>query len=425
MPASVESPRSTTEAARMAALQIDRILRSNTFRTCEVLRNLLTFLAAKAVDGRADLKSKEIATVVFGRSDQFDSQSDSVVRVQTGRLRSKLAEYYVDEGAEDTVVVSIPKGTYALAWHNRHPAQDHAAGSATLEIPPAEEVQTVAPKARSNRRLVLVAAVTALVTVVAVLGYWAGTIAQQKRASQRQRSALSTFWSVFLDGNEPPLIVFSNLKLVGSLNEGFHVFRNEGADRDQPVFDSWSTVGEVMGVFNIERTLSNLGKSAIAKHGHLLTWDDARDRSLIFVGGPLADTPLKDVSLFRGLQFTNRAPGVPRESGGVVNVHPRRGELALYNGPEARPFAFDYAVISLSPAFSNHHRMLALAGVTEYGTAGAADYLTREDHVAELLAALHVKTGEPIPFFEALLRVKIEGEVPVQYDLVLIHKTSS
>jgi hypothetical protein len=68
--------------------------------------------------------------------------------------------------------------------------------------------------------------------------------------------------------------------------------------------------------------------------------------------------------------------------------------------------------------------MLALAGVTEYGTAGAADFLTRDDQVSELLAALKVKAGQRVPWFEALLRVKVEGEVPVQYEIVSIHRAA-
>src|SRR5438067_2417961 len=57
-----------------------------------------------------------IATEVLGRPAGFDPQSDSTVRVQAGRQRVKLAEYYAQEGTNDPVLVEIPKGSYALTF---------------------------------------------------------------------------------------------------------------------------------------------------------------------------------------------------------------------------------------------------------------------------------------------------------------------
>ena len=46
-------------------------------------------------------RSTAFATEVFGRPSTFDPQMDSTIRVQAGRLRSKLAEYYASEGIDD------------------------------------------------------------------------------------------------------------------------------------------------------------------------------------------------------------------------------------------------------------------------------------------------------------------------------------
>src|SRR5258707_8357249 len=49
-----------------------------------------------------------------------------MVRVQAGRLRAKLSEYYSANGTDDSVVVELPKGTYVLAFHHRaHGARPH------------------------------------------------------------------------------------------------------------------------------------------------------------------------------------------------------------------------------------------------------------------------------------------------------------
>ena len=404
--------------------KVDKILRSTTFRSSEVLRNLLSFLAARALEKRSEsVKVKEIATRVFGRSDDFDSQSDSVVRVHMGRLRSKLAEYYVDEAADEDVVISIPRGSYAISLHRRN----HSTAVAETVVAPGEVTIPVSPPIADPKRTDryrYIGITIALMLGSAALTFWAATATRNGYATQPGKPALSTFWRGFVAGKETPLIVFSNLKLIGSLRDGMHLDRGDPGDRDKPGIKSWSTLGEVMGVFEITRTLALFHKSVQAKRGPLLTWDEAKDNNLVFVGGPLADTPVRDIAMFREFGFKNGQPGIPSESGAVLNLNPRKGEARIYFGPDARPFQFDYAVVSFRPGFNKSHQVLALAGITEFGTEGAAEFVSREDSVSELLSKLNVTPGQAVPWFEALLRVKLEGGVPVQYEIVLVHKAS-
>src|SRR5580704_17649976 len=100
--------------------QIDNIIKSHSLRGSESLRKLLQYLAKQALEHPdAPLKEYQIATEVYGRSADFDPQSDSTIRVQAGRLRMKLAEYYASEGAADLLVVKIPKGSYHLTFEAR------------------------------------------------------------------------------------------------------------------------------------------------------------------------------------------------------------------------------------------------------------------------------------------------------------------
>src|SRR5580692_5205607 len=111
--------------------QINRLVNSQTLHGSESLCKLLRYLAKHAVEhpGTA-IKEFQIATEVFGRSADFDPQLDSMVRVQAGRLRSKLTEYYSSDGLEDPIVVELPKGTYVLSFHPRSisPAKAPVAG---------------------------------------------------------------------------------------------------------------------------------------------------------------------------------------------------------------------------------------------------------------------------------------------------------
>src|ERR1700688_4947155 len=104
--------------------QIERLTHSHALRKAESLCKLLRYLAdhALAHPGVA-LKEYQIATEVFGRPTDFDPQADSAIRVQAGRLRLKLVDYYSHEGLADTIVVEMPNGAYTLDFHHREMAR--------------------------------------------------------------------------------------------------------------------------------------------------------------------------------------------------------------------------------------------------------------------------------------------------------------
>ena len=98
-------------------------------------RNLLSYLVTEELEGRGErLKAYSIATEVLGRPNNFDPQQDSIVRVEIGRLRQALERYYLIEGKDAPIVISIPKGQYRPVFTAAHP---DAPEPARLAPPPA------------------------------------------------------------------------------------------------------------------------------------------------------------------------------------------------------------------------------------------------------------------------------------------------
>src|SRR5207245_6750060 len=112
--------------------EIDKLPASQPLHGSESLCKLLRDLGKQALEHPGvPVKEYQIATEVVGRQADFDPQLDSMVRVQAGRLRTKLAEYYSTEGGTDRIVVELPKGSYAVAFHDRaNAATVHGNGSA-------------------------------------------------------------------------------------------------------------------------------------------------------------------------------------------------------------------------------------------------------------------------------------------------------
>lgn len=92
---------------------LTRILASEPFAASDRLRNLLRYLVEEALAGRGNrLKGYRIAVEVFNRGEEFDADTDPLVRIQAGRLRRALDRYYAGDGDRDAVRISIPKGGY-------------------------------------------------------------------------------------------------------------------------------------------------------------------------------------------------------------------------------------------------------------------------------------------------------------------------
>lgn len=93
--------------------ELERVLASRGFRGSARKRRFLQFIVETAQAGHADrIKAYTIAVDVFDRDPSFDPLTDPVVRVEGGRLRRCLEQYYQTEGAANPVQITIPKGGY-------------------------------------------------------------------------------------------------------------------------------------------------------------------------------------------------------------------------------------------------------------------------------------------------------------------------
>ncbi len=95
---------------------LERVLASPMFLQSEQQRRFLRYIVTETVAGKTErLKGYTIGVEVFKRDPDFDPAIDSIVRVEAGRLRSKLREYYAGEGRADPAHFDLPKGSYVPA----------------------------------------------------------------------------------------------------------------------------------------------------------------------------------------------------------------------------------------------------------------------------------------------------------------------
>src|SRR3954453_20941306 len=91
--------------------QLQKVLSSTGFARNDRLSGFLRFVVEQELSGRGDeIKESIIGVEFFGRQPNYDVRQDSVVRTEAGRLRARLAEYYLAEGASDALFIDLPKG---------------------------------------------------------------------------------------------------------------------------------------------------------------------------------------------------------------------------------------------------------------------------------------------------------------------------
>lgn len=88
-------------------------LRSRAFAGSRRAQEFLTLLVEHALAGRFDsLHERAIGAEMFGRPLDYDTATDSVVRVKATEVRKKLARFYAEAEPEPDVHIELPSGTY-------------------------------------------------------------------------------------------------------------------------------------------------------------------------------------------------------------------------------------------------------------------------------------------------------------------------
>lgn len=397
---------------------VERLVRSHVLHGSESLCKLLRYLAEQSLQNPGSaVKEYQIATEVLGRPADFDPHLDSAIRVQAGRLRVKLAEYYATEGDQDPIVVELPKGTYTVAFHHRA-----ALPKTKREEPPQDSPGRKARHLLLNWSAAVVALSILLAAVVATLVVrWENrTRTASSSASQSSPTVFRTFWRGFVSDPGEPLVVFSNAAFVGRPETGMR-YRNPQEDSGRLILDHYTGVGEVLAVHELDRVFRLLNRQLRVKRGSLFSLDDAKNNDLIFVGSPAENLTLRDIPVSEQFVFQRLGSGRRKGDLAVVNLHPAPGEPAYFAAsPSKVALSEDYAVIALLRGLNPTESVLILAGTTTIGTQAAAEYVCHEDSLTQLLSRLTVPSSGEMKPFEVVLHVKVARGVPVESEIVAL-----
>ena len=193
--------------------QLERILEDPHFKGSKRYTRFLRFIVEEALSGNSGgIKERSLGIAVFDRPLDYDTYSDSIVRVAASEVRKRIAQYYDTPGHDHELRIGLPSGSYTPEFRlGRHHASGvttvHADnGLRTLESGLTSETEGVTKKVESqggrlfSRRTSIYLLILAAACVGAVL---LGRVALRTPA---ETNSLSALWGPVVEKTDSVVI---------------------------------------------------------------------------------------------------------------------------------------------------------------------------------------------------------------------------
>ncbi len=388
-----EPQRNAVAQPELARGQMERVLASPLFRESPVQQRLLRYLGEQTLAGAAaGLKEYSIGSAVFGRRDDFDPRTDSIVRVQAGVLRKKLTAYYDEFGAQDPWTIELPRGHYVLSFTSR-------------VVPPVSRPGEV-------RRHPIWPYVAAGVVAGAIVTGLAITTVFRQATPPPSASVASAdwanhpLWKGFFEPRTPVKLVIGAPFLVnvdGLLLRDVDVNTPEDIARSANVrhfeqerhavsnaVEIYTGMGEAEGASLLTRFFMRFGIDLPMIRNNQTRWQDLSAGNVIFLASLRFRTLGRELDRPSDFQFIT----TPGRQSSLKNLRPKPGEAAVYQcslSNSTRASGRDFALVTVWPSTFPGRRVMFIGGVSTWGTAAAAAYITdglslRElsDHIGQV-----------------------------------------
>lgn len=425
--------------------QIERILQSKELSGSELLPRLLRYLAEKTISGEADeLKEYTVAIDGLGKPASYDPRHTSAVRIQAGRLRQKLIDYYHSEGADDLVVISLPKGHFRLSFRYRASGLRHAEeGHELLSSVVAEEVpaRRTAHFWLSHRPLLWIALASIVLNVYLWLRSPRQVHVSDVASLAESTPAMRELWTPFINSKRPLMLVLEDPLFVEfhsgsgiyyrdktSGNTWDDALKTAGLNQlrkalNNPAIEPshyYTSFGEAHAAFVVGRLFGNSNQNffSVARASQVVPADLASNNILI-VGIPtrIFEDQLKQMPVQAELQY------VPE---GIRDLHPAAGQPSLYpdrfsTAPTEEGVA--YALVSHLPGPRRNTDVESFVGHRSTAYGAAVDAFSDPDFAADVVSKLKLEGGGRMPrYFQAVLKVTFKNSVPTETTCVLVRE---
>lgn len=434
----IPSPAVESEAARRELVQ--RIVHSSTFVRSERLGTLLTYICDMAFKGREEeLNEQKIGQEVFGRSQDYDSAVDGIVRSQASRLRQRLELYFQQEGADEPIWIVIPRGGYVPVFETKStsapmPSVANPAGNIPEIAPSAPaQISNIYPRDSFPRQWLPWG--LSLVLGLMLVGLWF----HHRRLPGLAPAADPTthqFWSHLFTGNQPTMVVAPDSGLVlfhglsgkdvdlkEYLDAGYRAELNglpqigPAAAREAWLVDlanrRYTSMVDLKAIICLKDRARTLGSDVSVRYARDLRPNDFKTGPVILLGASSADPW---VELFeQNMNFILKDDYT--KIFWVLNRSPQKGEPARWETDRADPQRRVFGLVAYMPNLTGDSNALLLEGTSMSGTEAAMDFVDNDAQLLPFLNRIRRPDGT-LPHFELLLETHNMGASAVRSQIL-------
>ncbi len=350
------APESDSDRAAIRE-QLERILASPLFRNSKRYPSLLRYVVEQALEGHgSELKERTLGIEVFGRTPDYDTNLDPVVRISAAEIRKRIAQYYHEPGREEELRIDLPLGSYVpeFRFPSAKPKPIEIAAPVAIAAPrePAEIVP-IAPtvfveKVSPSTTWRTVSACLAIALIVTAAAWWRPWV---------QPTALDRFWAPVIAPDKTVLLC------IGRVHDP------EGRVRGVPFSDA-TTMSRLTGVLQAH------GQPFTIRAEDLATFGDLRQNPVVLIG---AFNDSWSLRLANSGRFTLHQQGDSDWIEDQQNPSSRRWSVARSGDQGIKE---DFALISRVIDPATDRIMVLVGGLRGYGTLAAGEFLSDPKYMA-------------------------------------------
>ena len=435
-----QAPEAREAFATQVQKALSEILKSVPFRASKQSQQLLRYIVDQTLSGHVErLKERIIGTEVFGRTIDYDTNEDPIVRSRAVEVRKRLAQYYVAEGKESPIRIEIIPGSYIPNFMDLGKAAAREAGyseqaqvltpistesglpATSPSSPNARPFVGPANKAVSRPHLKSWWVIATLVLAVAgIAGY-----------NLRPRNVVQLFWSPLIESSKPILIYtganpvympstqlierFKTTHHLSDLDAQGHEFLVPFAQDEKlesgdlvSIKDQFVTVGDVSANVAVATLLTRLNHAFDLRTGGDVAFGDLRQSPAVLIGAFNNEWTL---------QMTGDLPFVFGSGLSIRDQTDAAHEWHPVMSSENK-VQVDYALVARLPHSKTGGVLITIAGITQCGTRAAAEFITSQQGIREMIRLAPKSWANKN--LELVLQTKVVNDIPTSPTIVAV-----
>ena len=326
---------------------------------------LLRYVVEQTLLGHGDeIKERTVGIDVFGRTPDYDTNIDTVVRYSVGEVRKRLALYY-HEAAEAPVVISLTPRSYRPEFLRLAEPSTFAGTETVEDVEPITAGLVVVT--RESRHLLAwsVAAIAVLILLLVGIYSW----------NSARTDAVGRFWSPIIDQKSPTIISLGGVTFSPGSNTGTEVASDPTNINAYLSFENGLAMGRVAALLNAR------GGSYRVQPASSTTLAQIRENPAVLVGAYNNDWTYRMVNPLR-FHFAAHPDERIIDANNPTRPWARDRSKRFTDTP-------DYALVARFRNPSTNSMVVVVAGIQRFGTDAASQFATSP----ELLQAFNRQIG--------------------------------